>query len=213
MLLRSVVARSFRLPPPPSGTAWVTAYRAALSSGNQIATYSGTPSAYGHAFTDILTGKRYFELETSTAVANVEVGFSPVDDVSSDPGDWGDFGFVNPSSRSVKVVLGSYWSIGIYQDNNYLDTLGEANHTDDPLYRVGLAVDVPNRLAWIIEVWSTGNGSWYDGGDPGAGTGGLAINGSEDIRLAASMDATGKYARIVAPADHYGSAPSGFTAS
>ncbi len=195
---------------PATGLSWAGGWRVALAGNEAVRTAGG--GDYGHAYTDPLTGLCYVEFEVDMTTGAVDVGLWARDDVSSDPGAWGDFSYVGGSS--LKVNVGGYWANNYYGDAGYLGG-PEPNHTDDPVYRAGLAFNAMTGAAWLRDVWSSGASAWYGGGNPATGTTPtftLDLSaGFEDIRLAASFDATGETAYIVPSDGHYGTAPSGFT--
>lgn len=198
----------------PEGLTWAGGWRVTFSSGDSRATStSATPGNYAHAYTEPVSGSLYVEFETVMSLGPADVGLWMRDSVASDPGSWGDFAYVGGSS--VKVNLAEYWSLNTYGDATYI-TGPEPNHTDDPVYRVGIAFNTATGAVWVRDVWSTGAAAWIGGGNPAAGTTPTftmtPAAGFTDVRLAASFDNLDESTRIIPAAEHHGTAPAGFTA-
>ena len=198
----------------PTGTTWADVWQAVLSGGDAIATRGVEGTGYGHAWSAGLAGNVYVEFEVDMTTGPVDIGIWVIDDPVTPQSWWNGGDFSYQGGSSLKALLAEYWSLNYYGDAGYLGG-PEPNHTDDPLYRGGFALNTTTGAVWLRDVWSTGASAWFGGGDPAAGTSPTftlsTSTGFETFRLAASFDDAPEAARIVTPADHYGTAPSGFT--
>ena len=201
----------------PAGTPFTASWQADLSNSDMTVTRgtSGTVG-YGHAWTDVITGKFYFEIECDGSTGVVPaVGVWMVDTVTPQPWwDGGDFSFQGGST--LKSTLGDMFSFNYYGDTAYIGT-DTPDITDDPIYRLGWAVDATTGEVWIRQVWSTGASAWFGTGSPDPVTGTDATFtlvpavGFEDVRIAVSVDTNTQSATIIDSGSHLGAAPSGFT--
>ncbi len=144
--------------PPVTPSTWNPADKSAgltLSGGNLTWLADKSGNARGVRGTQSKTdGKRYYE---ATCILN----------------SLGCFGFADATEVLNAGPGGTVHAIGYYDSGsvNYAGgSTAVASYTTADI--LAAAIDIPNRLVWFRK-----NGTWLNGGDPAAGTGGFSIAG------------------------------------
>jgi hypothetical protein len=217
MLLRGVVARSFRLPPPPSGLVWAYSERASIA-GN-VLTGTGTNRGHGVTADPLPATAVYFEIEMGNCATNTDrngvgvwqiVGGAP-------PGAW------PPDSAGVGQFFGEE-SFGIFSNGesslfalynaDWAGNIPTPIDTDYPVYRIGIASNGAGRL-WARQVVPGGSGDYFGSSSaPPSGDPTVTLTSGDDLYICASVGfgSPAGTATLIAPANHYGTPPSGYTA-
>lgn len=194
-------------PEPPAGLVWAGGFRMVLSGA--VATHTGVSDRMAHAYSDPLTaGNTYFEIESSMFLPDNRGGIW-VSDAPFDLGFSLPLGqFTMPGTPSLGGAGDGEWWWSYYA-NDVPRGGQEPDHTIEPRIRWGIAHAGSARMAWIRQVWPGGASSWD--GDPTAGTSpSVTFPGTAAARIGATAT-DGNSITIIAPADHYGAAPAGFT--
>lgn len=203
-------------PEPGDGTPFAAAWQADLTNDDFTVTRGSSGSGdYGHGWSGVLEDNSYFEIETDATNGEVDVGVWLVDTVTPQVW-WNNQDFSYHGGSSLKVTLGSPWSLNYYGDSSYI--AGPTPDTADaPIYRLGVAVTLGSGAVnvWARQVTTSGPEAWLGGGDPALGTTPTFVlttaSGLNDPRIAASMDATTESCTIITPDNHNATAPAGFT--
>lgn len=199
---------SFSIVEEPTGLVWAEGFR--TSRVENVATCTGGTGEFCHAWTDPLpTGKYYIEIELSDPTdGDGRAGaWCPPD--TTDPGIWGPLG--QYFSRQSFGATGGEWTNQAYANGDYIDG-GSPNTSLDPVRRFALSIDTVARELWARQQWVDGQSAWWGNGDPVAGTDAALVFGGIDAICVAMSGVDGMVATIVPAANHYGTAPSGFTA-
>lgn len=212
---------------PPAYAAWDptrlgTGGGGVLSNDNRRfrRTSSGTGVASAISNTP-LSGKVYYEVEVSVqGTTSASVGGGVAQQAAGSPGTA--HGGMTTGGTMVyprQFDYLNYWD-GSVSPYSTIDNYGGTH----PVYRFGIAVDVPNRLVWVRQVraggitlpWVGGESAPYQSGDP---AGGLfptrTLTGANPLYAFASVEPVTEtiYVDLHSdPATHYAAAPSGFTA-
>ena len=193
---------------PSSGLEWDAGYRVTIV-GN-TATHS--TGGIGTVYTAPVTGSIYFEIEVSNNGNADNRGGVWCITTPFDPGGSQPIGQIY-ANQSLGAAQNGEWFWAIYANEEYV--VGDTpNNSLTPFTRWGFAYDSVTRRLWVRQVWVGGASAWMSAtmpADPATNTNPTAIfTGSDSARISASV-VSGASVVLIAPDNHYGTAPSGFT--